>query len=264
MREAWKNGERMPRPNREPSDNPQPPLTKAELDTAICRLDRAVRWNTFLVHINLNAHDVIDSVTSRPLDTDSRDFAQLRTKFTDNVRSFKNKTVDRFIAHIGELIRQESWLTHASDAGFKDRLFQKFNYQNWASCFYYMKEYIDFEGGSDLGKWYMENMYVNLGLEVKHFLDAGETKDARDALLLAYDGLALNEAFDDVDKNDFAELTERYRNAQARKKRNFAEANRHFSITRSPPKKTPIAQSSHDARFSYSSDGGNDESDSSE
>jgi hypothetical protein len=72
--------------------------------------------------------------------------------------------------------------------------------------------------------------------------------------------LALNEAFDNIDKNDFSELTERYRNAQGRKKRNFAKANRHFSITGSPPKKTSIAQSSRDTHSSYSSDDGNGES----
>ena len=144
MREALANGERMPRPNRVPSDNPLEPLTREELDAAIRRLDRAVRWNTFLVHVNLNAHDVIDSVTNRPIDTDSNEFGQLRTKFTDNVRSFKSKTLDRFVTHISGLLEQETWLKDASDAGFKDCLSQKFNYHNWAFCFYYMKDYICF------------------------------------------------------------------------------------------------------------------------
>jgi len=31
--------------------------------------------------------------------------------------------------------------------------------QNWAFCFFYMKEYLDFEGVSEVGKWFMENMY---------------------------------------------------------------------------------------------------------
>jgi hypothetical protein len=58
------------------------PLTTEELNTAIRRLDRAVRWNTFLVHVNLNAHDVIDRVTNRPIDVDSFEFMQLRSKFS--------------------------------------------------------------------------------------------------------------------------------------------------------------------------------------
>lgn len=242
MREALANGQRMPRPNWERSANPQPPLTKEELDTAIRRLDRAVRWNTFLVHVNLNAHDVINSITPHPIDTDSYDFTQLRCKFADNVRSFKNKTLERFLAHVRELIKQETWLKDASDAGFKDRLGSKFNHQNWAFCYYYMKEYVDFEACSDLGKWYMENMYVNLGLEAKRFLNAGETKDAREKLLLAYDALALNEAFDDIDKDDFVEVTERYRHNQKRKKRDFEEVHDRFSVTRAPPKKACVAQ----------------------
>jgi hypothetical protein len=251
------NGERMPCRNRVPSDNPQEPLTKEELDVAIRCLDRAVRWNTFLIHVNLNAHDVIDSVTNRPINTDSNEFGQLRTKFADNVRSFKNKTLDRFVTHINELLEQETWLKDASDTGFKDRLSQKFNYQNWVFCFYYMKDYIDFEASSNLGKWYMENMYVNLGLETKRYFDAGETKDAREKLLVSYDAWALNEAFDDIDKNDFAELTERYRNAQTKKKRDFAEVNDRFTITRAPPKKGPVAQSWCDTRSQYSDDRSN-------
>jgi hypothetical protein len=244
MREALANGERMPRPNRgRRIANPQPPLTKEELETAMRRLDRAVRWNTFLVHINLNSHDVIDSVTSHPIDTDGRDFGQLRSKLTDNVRSFKNKTLDRVLIHVGELIKQEPWLKDASDSDFRNRLGQKFNFQNWAFCFYYMKGYVNFEASSDLGKWYMENMYVNLGLEIKRFIDAHETKAAREKLLLSYDALALNEAFDDIDKNDFSELAERM---QRRKKRDFAEVNDRFSITRAPPKKAPVTQNARE------------------
>ena len=65
-----------------------------------------------------------------------------------------------------------------------------------------MRDYIDFEASSDAGKWYMENVYVNLGLEIKHFIDDDH---AREELLLAYDILALNESFDGINKNDFVE-----------------------------------------------------------
>ena len=44
--------------------------------------------------------------------------------------------------------------------------------------------------GSDVGKWFMENMYVNLGLEIKRYIDADKTRNAREKLLLAYDALA--------------------------------------------------------------------------
>jgi hypothetical protein len=62
----------------------------------------------FLRHLlNLNVHDVIDRVTNRPIDVDSFEFMQLRSKFSDNVRTFKNKTIDRFAIHIDELRRLE-------------------------------------------------------------------------------------------------------------------------------------------------------------
>jgi hypothetical protein len=42
------------------------------------------------------------------------------------------------------------------------------------SVFFYMKEYVDYEGVSEVGKWYMENMYVNLGFETKRYIDVEE------------------------------------------------------------------------------------------
>jgi hypothetical protein len=75
---------------------------------------------------------------------------QLRSKFSDNVRTFKNKTIDRFVIHMEELIKQEPWLKDATISSFKDRLAQKFNHQNWAFCFFYMKEYIDWGDSKSL------------------------------------------------------------------------------------------------------------------
>jgi len=57
--------------------------------------------------------------------------------------------------------------------------------------------------------------------------------------LLAYDSMALNEAFDDEGKDDFAELTGRSLKGSRGKKRNFAEANERFSITRACPNRAP-------------------------
>ena len=67
-----------------------------------------------------------------------------------------------------------------------------------------MRDYI-FEASSDAGKWYIENINVNLGLEIKHFIDDDQSRNAREELLLAYDILALNESFDGINKNDFVE-----------------------------------------------------------
>lgn len=35
-----------------------------------------------------------------------------------------------------------------------------FNYRNWVFIFYYMKEFIDFEGSSNLGKWFLERTFI--------------------------------------------------------------------------------------------------------
>ena len=58
----------------------------------------------------LNVQDVIDGITGQPIDVDSYEFAQLRSKVRDNVRSFKNKTIERFVVHIGDLLKHEPWL----------------------------------------------------------------------------------------------------------------------------------------------------------
>ena len=45
-----------------------------------------------------------------------------------------------------------------TDAEFIIYLKQKFNVQNFFFCFQYMKDYVDFDGSSDRGRWYMQSI----------------------------------------------------------------------------------------------------------
>jgi len=99
-------------------------------------------------------------------------------------------------------------------------------------------------------------MYVNMCTEAMRFIKANKTADARKELLNAYDAMAVNEAFDEIDYSCFTELSQRYRNERAKKKRDFDQVNARFSITRPPPKKIPVQQPSRDKR---TIDEGNDD-----
>jgi len=57
------------------------------------KLGRVIRWNSFLTHTSINAHELIDSVTNGTLDHDINDFRKLRTKVMENTRSYKNKVL---------------------------------------------------------------------------------------------------------------------------------------------------------------------------
>ncbi|KAF1816370.1 hypothetical protein P152DRAFT_454635 [Eremomyces bilateralis CBS 781.70] len=201
-------------------------VPKEELSEYIRRLDRVIRWNTFLTHSNINAYNMIDFVTDGKVAVDASEFWILRTKILDNVRTYKNKMLARFEIHIKSLIEIEPWIKNMNEDGLRKRLESKFNAQNFLFVWYYMKDYIDVDNSAPLGKWFMKNMYVNMGVYVKSWMDENESKDIRERLLQAYDLWALNEAFDDVDKGDFMELSQKFRNERKKKKRDFATINK--------------------------------------
>ena len=101
IREALRKGEPLPRPVKPTEETYlKEAMPKAQMDTAIRRLDRAIRWNTMQTHVNINCNDVVDSVTGGKVDLDTQDFAVLRNKVTENVRSYKNKTINNFIVSV--------------------------------------------------------------------------------------------------------------------------------------------------------------------
>ena len=99
-----------------------------------------------------------------------------------------------------------------------------------------MDGYVSYEDSTELGQYFMKcwysltvtiipctqrhylAIYINLAIEVKLYQDAstGNGKlDARERLIKFYDQLPLHPDFRDVDKNDFKELRDRYRNSKA-------------------------------------------------
>ena len=128
---------------------------------------------------------------------------------------------------IEELIKNEKWmLQDVADSVFLSRWKEMFNAQNFFLCVYYMKDYLDFNGSPARGKWYMQNIFTNLGLFTFRWIKAGKkTGESRQHLLDAYDILALNERYDEIMIDDFQQLTQKYRNAREKRKRDFTQVN---------------------------------------
>lgn len=70
----------------------------------INKLDRVIRWNTFLTHTAINAHEQIDSVTKGTVDQDATEFMKLRQKVMENTRSYKNKVIGNFEVRISAIL----------------------------------------------------------------------------------------------------------------------------------------------------------------
>lgn len=64
-----------------------------------------------------------------------------------------------------------------------------------------------------------------------------------------YDACALNALHDEIIIDDFAQLTQKYRNQRQRKKRDFSEVNRSFvTIGQMPKEATPYHPADHRSR----------------
>jgi len=70
------------------------------LNSLTDKLDTAIRWNSFLTHTSINAHELIDCVTKGALDQDSQEFVKLRQKVLLDTRSYKNEVIDNFVVRI--------------------------------------------------------------------------------------------------------------------------------------------------------------------
>ena len=86
------------------------PLTVQDKKTFEPRLDRIIRWNTMLLHTNLNATDLIRHVFGERIDVDSQDWDWARNKILENHRSYKSKTMQLVKQLVERLIEQDPTL----------------------------------------------------------------------------------------------------------------------------------------------------------
>ena len=62
-------------------------------DEKLRRLDRKIRWTTFLYFNKFKWEDIIHEVYGLDIDSDSYEYMTARTKILDNVKAYKNRVL---------------------------------------------------------------------------------------------------------------------------------------------------------------------------
>ncbi|SLM39542.1 hypothetical protein LPUS_10111 [Lasallia pustulata] len=140
-----------------------------------------------------------------------------RVKIFDNVKSYK------YEGHMKTCYEHDSMPKQYDTNTLLHAVFTKtFNASTFLHVWNYMDQYVDVDGSSELGKYFMKNIYVNLAMEVKRYLNVLESRgpeaDARKKLLAFYDCIPIANIFKDVDKSDFKELENRSRGQRRKMK----------------------------------------------
>ena len=243
LRERLVAGEHMSRKHKiKPAEKAiRPPLTIQDKKTFEPRLDRIIRWNTMLLHTNLNATDLIRHVFGERIDVDSQDWDWARNKILENHRSYKSKSMQLVKQLVERLIEQDPTLMELSSISFLGKMEEKFNQANYFFCFPFMKFYLGFEQTSEYGKWYLKQIFSNLVCRVRDWKKNNSHGDSWTKVLEYWDEIALLDVYDGVDLNDFQELSHKYRKARESKKRDLqATSSSHFMLA-PPPKKLKAA-----------------------
>ncbi|KAL9023601.1 MAG: hypothetical protein Q9180_008171 [Flavoplaca navasiana] len=221
---------------------------EGELTEEQLTLDRLIRWNTFLCHTNKLWEDIVYEAYGPKFNIDTAIGQAARGKVFENTRSYKSRTVKHMKEHVREIFncdehrnKKTLYTTRELLTDFFESVFSSGNY---FAVFRHIDGYVEYEGSTELGKFYMRSVYCNLAIEVKLYQDildsnAGGAKDAHDELLKYYDQIPLHEDFVDVDKDDFKELRGRWRNKKGKDvvKDDLLLKKKFVSLGPPPPKK---------------------------
>lgn len=201
-------------------------LSLEEKKSFASKLDRAIRQNILLVYINLNLQEVIFYVFGKRLDIDSNNYNWVRNKMLENTRSYKSKVCAQFKLFVYTLVKQDATLLELSNKSFGNKVGDLFSATNYFYCFYFIKNYLNVKGSSDLRKQFLKSIFVNLAVRVRKQLKLNNELAQignQDKVLDFYDEVALLLAYDNIDITDFQQLTQKFRNAKASKKRDFTK-----------------------------------------
>ncbi|KAF2861489.1 hypothetical protein K470DRAFT_269826 [Piedraia hortae CBS 480.64] len=205
MREQLLEGKKLKRtkrfPRRVAGEND---LTTAEFRFESKKLERAVRWNTLLTHSNLNGDDVIAASTGGRVPKGTGDYARLRGKLQQNVRSYKSKTTANMQSLLTRYMKISDWRDR-DDEDFVSWFSGTFTKQRYFYVFYFLKRQIDYDASTEMGRWYMKSVYTNLGIAVRAYIKNERSKDSHSVLMNEWDSMALHPQHDQVEISDFAE-----------------------------------------------------------
>ncbi|KAN0068231.1 hypothetical protein V8E54_013801 [Elaphomyces granulatus] len=221
FKRSSKVNERQGAANQSPDNANEFTLTTEEGGTLLRKLDREIRWHSFLYHSNIFAKEIIDSIYGANGDVDSGYFIAARTKVHDNIKSNKSRMLKRVKQHVATLMSEDMLLKDQIDPSVLLPYFaRKFNESNFLFCWYYMDGYLDVDRSSPMGVYFMKNHYANICTQVKIATDTENVlPHAHQRLLEFYDELPLAKEYYDVERCDFAELTERYRGQKGSKRK---------------------------------------------
>ncbi|KAL8802828.1 MAG: hypothetical protein Q9200_006454 [Gallowayella weberi] len=188
---------------------------------------------------------MLQDVFGEELSADSFDYREGRDKVFDHVKRYKFDVITNMEAHVKQLMAEDSIMKEYNTTALLQHTFEKtFNEVNFLFVWSFLEGYLDFDGCSELGKYYMKGIYVNLAIEVKLYLDSIErlpiTKPTvRKQLTDFYDTLPLHPDFQGVHMSDFKELNARsYRQKKKKpaKQPDRSGLNRMVSMGPPPPK----------------------------
>ncbi|SMR42023.1 unnamed protein product [Zymoseptoria tritici ST99CH_1A5] len=214
-------------------------LTEDEKHEYLPDLELAVRWTTFLVHLDIGLTNAVVIVFGDRKALHPSDFEWAVEKVTEGHDYIKDTVCVQAHALVQELTTEDASLWDLTDNDFAKYLDGNFDTEQYFSVFDFMRDFINFEGSSKLGKWYMQNVFINLVVRVRKCM-ADADADSWQNVLNFFDGVALVKAHDTVDMTAFQQLTEKFRDEKELQHRRIA-ATRHTFISRgSAPQKEAI------------------------
>ncbi|KAF2770099.1 hypothetical protein EJ03DRAFT_350683 [Teratosphaeria nubilosa] len=237
LRQQMTLGNTIPRKGKtiNPHDATKKPLTSREKDEFRQKLDCVTRWAFLLTHVNIAAADIVSWVFGDRVEVNSVDWDWARTKLMENMRTYKNQTINNMENYVRKIIENDARVLEMSPEEFAGQyLPDAFSPISYFQCFKSMKSHININDSQPLGQWYLKTIWLNVAKSVFKWLK-GLTD--RQKALDFFDTVALLEDHDDVDINDFQQLTRGYLIKKARKKRNFAETSATYTRAAGPPLK---------------------------
>ena len=127
-------------------------------------------------------------------------------------KSHKNKVLKKARHHVENVTKNYPQMCDMDDEQIDQHFGTIFNEANFFKVWYYMSGYIDFDGCTDLGKWYMQQNYVTLCCKIYADFDFPKDLNRRQKLLELYDEMCAAPDYDDIDIREFSIINQRIRN----------------------------------------------------
>lgn len=123
-------------------------------------LDEVVRWNTFLVHTGLNLPEVLDFVFDVHK-CNEEEYQRALAKAVESQESFMRTTCNNIEEQVTSLVENDGELHELDDVALTKKIEDSFSPDKFFAAFAFMKDYLNFEDSSSLGKWYAKGIYIN-------------------------------------------------------------------------------------------------------